>query len=866
MTFEELEAGYSAVLALEQQRRLRDAAQLARTLVSRLQEERGLDTNWGLLMEKSGDLEMALGRYSVAASYYRAVSLNRAADDSDAHRHAVFKWLAAELAQGNCAADEPLAAIEALVGPLEDIPVESPEALTRFWATLGWPPLAQAHACLVLGRLLASLGQYAAARNLLSQGRGDSDTMERLLGQVAAVIAMEAGDLRGAEALLSADDNASGERAKLLYTLGRLGDALAVADQEVLRASKSRSTIQLARALLNRAALRVPLNQTFEAREDAAFAVELASGDLLCENMARLVVEAASTRDGSGVHDLIGWTALALQIGRNAVRQARVPFELPSARPASFLAYYETEEASLLRRCGTQASAFATALDELRMLFGNTDSAWIQRRLRALNALQAWLEGQLETAARAWEQIGEEWRREGAVMEAYQLDRWRREAIGGSPDLDGSLDRDLAQLALSMPQSGRASFLLDKWTSQERSCDERAQEILDGLRQSKWPWPLRLWGQAIRLTDTSVSNSSAFAAECHGRTEGAVRTPLGLWSAWHRCRRDEAVVATITLPSRTVFCLWRWGHVQVWDAPLSRLDLRTLVQRFHWHLAGTEDEDAARSQALLQTLAERSGLAPRLMRLPKCIRRVCVLADDQWHKVPLAAMPLSADSLLVDRFAVRLDFSWPPVAHAPRTKGAAIVASVSQGAEDVSVLARARSEANWVSAWCERQGYSPVESLDAEQVTREYLARALPQAGLFHFAGHGGFESNRGAGSGLVLHRGMDQFTFADAAALPPVALRLVVLMACHGADGLVFPGRIVTSFPQLLRQAGAAAVIAPLWEIRDDVAQRFTHLLYQARASSRTDDALRQALVALRSEFTGLGQWASLQLYGEGA
>src|SRR5262249_28969277 len=149
-------------------------------------------------------------------------------------------------------------------------------------------------------------------------------------------------------------------------------------------------------------------------------------------------------------------------------------------------------------------------------------------------------------------------------------------------------------------------------------------------------------------------------------------------------------------------------------------------------------------------------------------------------KVPFAALPLSHDTVL-DRFSVRLDFSWQPRTRSMPTRGSAFIAAVSQGGEGRSVLEHAKSEASWVKNWCSDHGYDPVVQLDSEQVTRQSLAQALTQATLFHFAGHGGFEAQRGAGSGLVLHNTGEQFTFADIAALPETSLRLVMLMACHG-------------------------------------------------------------------------------------
>lgn len=863
MTFQELGTQLSEIASIQQSGDFRSAARLARNLLRTYEMDRGLDSNWALILETAADLEMTQGRFSIAAGYYGSL-VQWCSDDEDAHRNCALKWLDAELAQGRCGRTEALQAVEAFLGPFEDLPVDSTSAIHSFWSRIGWPTETRAHARLVLAKLAAVLGQYSAASNLLANVKAEGPSLAEAIRETAASVALEAGDLALAERLLESNSKAHMLRAKFYFTRGDLGVALKETSKDVEEGQRSRSLLYIARALLNRAAIRVPLNQTFEAREDAAVALRLAPSDPLCREMTKLVDEAARIREGSGSKDFIGWTALTLQVGRSSSKSAPLVLHAIAERPTSFLAYYELEEASFLRRCAGEAKDFRDGLDELRRFFGNSDSKWIERRLRALHGRRLWLDGNTAGALRCWAEVSAEWREAGARMEAYQIDRWRREVSGPDTQLDELLNRDLDRLATSLSDSNRASFLLDKWNIEERRWEQEAQNLMQDWRKNHRFWPLLLWRKTVRFVSSTCASGTHRATEIHRDGDTAPWDPIGLARAWWNCGWDEAALSTITLADRTYFCLWRWGAVDFWEASLSRLELRASVQQFHFCLTAFTEGSNADALEILKEIGSRSGIAPRLANLPPRIRRLCLFLDDQWLKMPFACLTIGSQTL-IDRFGLRTEFSWQARASVRTQSCSALIVSVDEGDAE-GILGEARAEAEWIAKWCESHRYQPVTWLHNQHVSRKVLSAELPKAALFHFSGHGGFESDRGAGSGLVLYKGVEQFTFADVAALQNLPIRLAVLMACHGADGMVFPGRIVTSLPQLLRLAQSSSIIAPLWEIRDDVAHRFTQLFYGHLAGMTIRDAFRHSLLSLREEYPEIFNWASLQLYGEGS
>jgi hypothetical protein len=116
---------------------------------------------------------------------------------------------------------------------------------------------------------------------------------------------------------------------------------------------------------------------------------------------------------------------------------------------------------------------------------------------------------------------------------------------------------------------------------------------------------------------------------------------------------------------------------------------------------------------------------------------------------------------------------------------------------------------------------------------------------VFHFIGHGLFDSTTGQGKLLLedaRHRGEAVNGETLGQALRPYGLRLAVINACEGA-------RIATAdsyhglAPDLLRTALIPAVVAMQFKITDRAAIAFAHHFYTAIADAKpVDEALTQA------------------------
>ena len=128
--------------------------------------------------------------------------------------------------------------------------------------------------------------------------------------------------------------------------------------------------------------------------------------------------------------------------------------------------------------------------------------------------------------------------------------------------------------------------------------------------------------------------------------------------------------------------------------------------------------------------------------------------------------------------------------------------------------------------------------------------RQLPGAPLFHFAGHGLFESREPLDSGLVMANGQ-RLTLRDVGDSEALAgMRLVVLSACQTGltDFNDLPDEVI-GLPAGFLQAGAAGVAGSLWPVDDrSTALLMTDFHRRMGEGLPPAEALRAAQLALRN------------------
>jgi CHAT domain-containing protein/tetratricopeptide (TPR) repeat protein len=299
---------------------------------------------------------------------------------------------------------------------------------------------------------------------------------------------------------------------------------------------------------------------------------------------------------------------------------------------------------------------------------------------------------------------------------------------------------------------------------------------------------------------------------------------------------------------------------------------------------GSERAAAARLGELL--------LAPALDSLPPGTRRLIVVPDGALHTLPFELLRAGGDAagtpvgarfeLAVVPSATAL-LHWRSANAAPPLRSALIIADpelafeAPRGPElateppavptlaGLAPLGGARREGRWL----ERRLRPSSELLLGAAATESALARTdLGSFAILHIAAHAVAESLQPQRSAVFLspaNAGEDGLLQAREIVRLPLAGRLVVLPACRSAAGAVGEGEGPLSLARAFQQAGARAVVASRWPLRDDEAEEVVRRLYRRLAAGGT---LGSAMRATRSEAAADGlaaaAWGSFVLMGD--
>jgi hypothetical protein len=173
-------------------------------------------------------------------------------------------------------------------------------------------------------------------------------------------------------------------------------------------------------------------------------------------------------------------------------------------------------------------------------------------------------------------------------------------------------------------------------------------------------------------------------------------------------------------------------------------------------------------------------------------------------------------------------------------------------------LAHARAEAKELARL---YGAKPIKAGNKDMYD---LLRGIPPADLLHFAVHGRYNpQNPGQESGIILTDGnslhANEIAARDLATNP-----VVFLNACQVGAGLLELGAY-SGVAAAFVEAGASAVVAPLWKVDDGIAKDIALAFYVAVAKGEPlSEVLRKAREPFADRFeTKSATWMAYQLFG---
>jgi tetratricopeptide (TPR) repeat protein len=292
------------------------------------------------------------------------------------------------------------------------------------------------------------------------------------------------------------------------------------------------------------------------------------------------------------------------------------------------------------------------------------------------------------------------------------------------------------------------------------------------------------------------------------------------------------------------------------------------------------------AEALAATRLYDDLLGPALATLPKDVDELIVIPDGPLHHLPFSALRRGSEALgetiaLTYAPSATLWLRWrenpPKEAEIPALAMADPALEATEPSEErnldfregmvLGALPHARREGRAVV----RRLGAGSELLLAENASEDALKkRDLSRYGILHFAAHAIADEENPDRSAVVLSPGNEtEDGLLQVREIGELDLdgRIVVLSACRTASGRTLNGEGVQSLARAFFRAGAHAVVASRWPLRDDEAAVLFDDFYQAlgRGESLTR-SLRIATTKAVAAGLPVSAWSGLTLYGDGS
>jgi tetratricopeptide (TPR) repeat protein len=641
------------------------------------------------------------------------------------------------------------------------------------------------------------------------------------------------------------------------------------------------------RAATNLAQTQVLMNQTIEAVSVLEQVVAIASDQgeqrLLAQAQRLLDVAQARFRDASE-------RAASVKDEQAATVRVETPDPIlfqPAQVECYTLSHFEDRalRVQLHLRRHDWASA-RKALDRLEP-FMSTDSRIVHARFQALRAMLDYHDGDLATAKASLSSARQMLLELGLQPERWQVQQLLTRCLGkldeSSPErnaLGEENDRLLESFGASLPVADRVTYLLDKATELDEALARRVRRVQHLLWKISTSnvfvgvaLRVAVWREINALLDAAYWQREAHNARLLDRPAEAVspRRATPLLRRLLFVLPAEATLAFLVFPDSTVQICRRWMSLSLRVSSVSRTEVRQRIGDWHRLIPKANPEER---NAVMRSLGVRLGLDEMARSLPWYVRRLRILPDDSLHGLPFAAIELSTNgrrpTYWGERFSISIGFQPEKRPHLRRTHTGdrPLVIGVMGGTQGLPSLVRTPHQLGWLREWLEGRRARATVLLD-EEATVESVCHRLPTATLFHASCHGNFVQGEPARTGLVLAgpAGHETLDLLRMSGLDLTNLSHATLIACWGADNFIMPGRWILSLPEALWRAGASSVLASLWEVDEDLAERFVKIFYEQLIHHPPDAALKKTQARLRTE-AGKGRdakdWASFQIYGD--
>ncbi|WP_414622796.1 CHAT domain-containing protein [Calothrix sp. CCY 0018] len=484
---------------------------------------------------------------------------------------------------------------------------------------------------LAMGRLLASLGQYAEALISLKRGlyyaQGEDiqnipslalQTFFPLKLNIASAL-LEKGEFDRADNLLWESQIQLNQTqhpeyqirwlelsGKLNLLQGNLGEGLKKFQQVEKLCRQLRSPRAMLRAKLNLVHILIQLNQTsaaqnylLDTQRDA-----LKINDSTLVSRADLLLQLCNARSNSPVSS-ISVTGMSKKISdEQPLTKAKLKLDL-SNQSSNYLAWFEDRALAFqLLLSELKLDDASNLLEHINKVFEYTDSQVVKIRIRVLSATLVYYQGtnnnnlkQIEKAHLILSKICLKLELMGLKPELWQVQRimiWCRTRLNYSPAaveaLTLSANQLLEQITITLPPTEQVFYLLNKWTADEEYIASQINQLSRlKLRLNRVNLFQRLWlrFQLIRRLNFLVEYIDKYKDALAKRTTKPERTidkilpSKSFWLRFIAHPKDRITLMFLILPDRILIIKTGLFLFDFNVIPTTRIKVRNCVKQWY---------------------------------------------------------------------------------------------------------------------------------------------------------------------------------------------------------------------------------------------------------------------------------------------
>lgn len=371
---------------------------------------------------------------------------------------------------------------------------------------------------------------------------------------------------------------------------------------------------------------------------------------------------------------------------------------------------------------------------------------------------------------------------------------------------------------------------------------QRPYQIAAGvaLAQGNWQEALTLSERARARTFVEMLARRQDEARTPDMSEEA-QSPLSAEAIMAQLPEDTGVLAYFETDDALIAMLVRKNALTIRQLPMPLHALAGASFDLRGRPRGLLTEDGRLGASWLFPKLGALLLQPLAQELSD-IRTLWVIPYGILHHLPLTAMPVDAEGLLLEGWGSQVALA-PSITVLFQKDWIGEKISSSRRrvflGYDGDTLHHATLEA---SALAERWGG---ESMIGEDATLAALHAAWSRCDLLHLACPGVFRPDQPLESGVKLADGLAKVS--QLFELPPARQRLVILSACETGRGQVRRGEEVVGLVRAWMYAGADGVLVSLWQVDDLATLLLMDAFHQFLQDASAARALAQAKRALR-------------------